>query len=117
MKARKCEMCGAPLHGAKCEYCGTEYERDKNDDLYPINELGYLQAELNNMNFTQASVAQINRMNLESAAQPCCCNTATQIQLSQANVCSALQAGMITMNEARDAAALFQIISRRMGND
>lgn len=106
MKALKCEKCGAPLHGTKCEYCGTEYERDKNDDLYPINELGYLQAELNNTKFTQASVSQ-----------SCCCDTAPQIQLSQANVCSALQSGMITMNEAREAAGLMQILSRRMYND
>lgn len=21
-----CKNCGAPLHGGKCEYCGTEYE-------------------------------------------------------------------------------------------
>lgn len=27
MTPKKCEMCGAPLHGYKCEYCGTEYER------------------------------------------------------------------------------------------
>ena len=22
-----CVNCGAPLHGNKCEYCGTEYRR------------------------------------------------------------------------------------------
>ena len=24
-KPRVCTQCGAPLHGHKCEYCGTEY--------------------------------------------------------------------------------------------
>lgn len=23
-----CHNCGAPLHGYKCEYCGTEYSAD-----------------------------------------------------------------------------------------
>lgn len=25
MMAQTCINCGAPLHGTKCEYCGTEY--------------------------------------------------------------------------------------------
>lgn len=25
-----CKNCGAPLHGTKCEYCGTEYSEDGN---------------------------------------------------------------------------------------
>lgn len=25
-EARMCQNCGAPLHGNKCEYCGTEYK-------------------------------------------------------------------------------------------
>lgn len=25
LRARICTQCGAPLHGHKCEYCGTEY--------------------------------------------------------------------------------------------
>ena len=25
MKIKNCINCGAPLHGRKCEYCGTEY--------------------------------------------------------------------------------------------
>ena len=28
MKPKVCKCCGAPLHGYKCDYCGTEYERD-----------------------------------------------------------------------------------------
>lgn len=24
-----CVNCGAPLHGCKCEYCGTEYDSDE----------------------------------------------------------------------------------------
>lgn len=24
-KPRVCSQCGAPLHGHKCDYCGTEY--------------------------------------------------------------------------------------------
>lgn len=24
-----CKCCGAPLHGYKCDYCGTEYEKPK----------------------------------------------------------------------------------------
>ena len=28
MKAMVCKCCGAPLHGYKCDYCGTEYERN-----------------------------------------------------------------------------------------
>jgi hypothetical protein len=31
MKARKCECCGAPLKGSRCEYCGVEYI-DENED-------------------------------------------------------------------------------------
>ena len=26
---RNCQNCGAPLHGDKCEYCGTEYRTNK----------------------------------------------------------------------------------------
>lgn len=26
MKAMICERCGAPIHGSRCEYCGTEYD-------------------------------------------------------------------------------------------
>lgn len=103
-------MCGAPLHGTKCEYCGTEYERDKNDDFYPVNMLGYLPPA----NFGYAHIQGVdNKVKTCSAS----CDTATQIQLSQANVCSALQSGMITMNEAREAAGLIQILSRKMYND
>ena len=29
MTAKKCQMCGAPLHGNQCEYCGTEYTEDE----------------------------------------------------------------------------------------
>ena len=29
MKTLKCEMCGAPLVGKKCEYCGTLYDSDE----------------------------------------------------------------------------------------
>ena len=25
LRPRVCEMCGAPLAGTRCEYCGTEY--------------------------------------------------------------------------------------------
>lgn len=27
-KKMNCDNCGAPLHGHRCEYCGTEYEFD-----------------------------------------------------------------------------------------
>ena len=29
-----CKCCGAPLHGYKCDYCGTEYEKPK--DFIPL---------------------------------------------------------------------------------
>lgn len=49
-----CVNCGAPLHGFKCEYCGTEYECEKTvQDSYcePQYETytdseGYLHREL-----------------------------------------------------------------------
>ena len=28
MRLTNCVNCGAPLHGNKCEYCGTEYTAD-----------------------------------------------------------------------------------------
>lgn len=31
LTAKKCKMCGAPLHGYKCEYCGTEYEENEEE--------------------------------------------------------------------------------------
>ena len=32
MKAKMCINCGAPLHSNVCEYCGTEYELDENNN-------------------------------------------------------------------------------------
>lgn len=28
---KNCKNCGAPLHGCKCEYCGTEYTKSGNE--------------------------------------------------------------------------------------
>lgn len=38
--ANKCEMCGAPLEGLKCKYCGTVYEIEKDPltDIYEAME-------------------------------------------------------------------------------
>lgn len=37
--AKKCESCGAPLKGTKCEYCGTELWTQK--DLDPLGHWHY----------------------------------------------------------------------------
>lgn len=31
-----CVNCGAPLHGCKCEYCGTEYDSDEIKIKYEV---------------------------------------------------------------------------------
>ena len=28
MKIKNCVNCGAPLHGIRCDYCGTEYDEN-----------------------------------------------------------------------------------------
>lgn len=38
-EARICKNCGAPLHGYKCDYCGTEYERPT--PTYTIEHVSY----------------------------------------------------------------------------
>lgn len=32
MKAKTCINCGAPLHSNVCDYCGTEYELDEENN-------------------------------------------------------------------------------------
>lgn len=37
-----CKNCGAPLHGSKCEYCGTEYPVNAAyDNKVTINAQGF----------------------------------------------------------------------------
>lgn len=36
-----CKNCGAPLHGSRCEYCGTEYPVDVGyDNKVTVNVTG-----------------------------------------------------------------------------
>lgn len=51
MNPRKCEMCGAPLVGWKCEYCGTSY--------VPDDEIDYLHKELEKAKFAIISQQQM----------------------------------------------------------
>ncbi len=38
-----CKNCGAPLHGSKCEYCGTEYSnRTIAGNIPEIGDMGIL---------------------------------------------------------------------------
>jgi predicted RNA-binding protein with PUA domain len=38
-----CKNCGAPLHGNKCEYCGTEYsDRTITGNIPRIGDIGIL---------------------------------------------------------------------------
>lgn len=38
-----CKNCGAPLHGNKCEYCGTEYNnREITGNIPKIGDMGTL---------------------------------------------------------------------------
>ena len=78
MKAKKCEMCGAPLHGSKCEYCGTEYEVEHNYSP----DTNYLQSQLINSYHAVASSAIMMNMQSNTAcslrdmlSQQCCCET------------------------------------------
>ena len=78
MKAKKCEMCGAPLHGSKCEYCGTEYEVEHNYSP----DMNYLQSYL--INSCHTASYSVIMMNIQSNTtsslrdmllQQCCCET------------------------------------------
>ena len=33
-----CPNCGAPISGSKCEYCGTIFSENRDDDLKDLNE-------------------------------------------------------------------------------
>ena len=33
-----CPNCGAPINGSKCEYCGTTFSENRDDDLKDLNE-------------------------------------------------------------------------------
>lgn len=37
MKAKTCTQCGAPVHGYKCEYCGTEF-LDISDNIRTLEQ-------------------------------------------------------------------------------
>lgn len=79
MTARKCEMCGAPLHGNVCEYCGTEYKDENADKISDLNR------QLNNaifsVNQNKCTAAIIDEQINEQLSQ-CCCNTITQTEFN-----------------------------------
>ena len=33
-----CPNCGAPISGSKCEYCGTTFSENRDDDISDLNE-------------------------------------------------------------------------------
>lgn len=90
LRAKKCDMCGAPLTSLKCDYCGTEYEDVKN---YIFKK----QLESNQ----QASINDLRRIMLENMDKACCCNLKDRERflLSQTN--SALNLNIFTLNEGR----------------
>ena len=62
MKARKCECCGAPLKGARCEYCGTCFVEDlEGEDLEKFElEKARAQTEMNTMRQTSYLTSLLN---------------------------------------------------------
>lgn len=48
-----CVNCGAPLHGTKCEYCGTEYTEDRKKIKAEFSKNdAYGVLEINGQNFS-----------------------------------------------------------------
>lgn len=66
-----CKNCGAPLHGSRCEFCGTEY-----------NFVSGLEAKFNELKFRTANTLQIAnikfgtpigyKINSDGATSDCC---------------------------------------------
>lgn len=54
-----CINCGAPLHGSKCEYCGTVYRDRRGDEM--LDEIRKINLELRLSTQMQEISAAINK--------------------------------------------------------
>ena len=100
MKARKCEMCGAPLEGFKCEYCGTSYDPEGAEALM------YMTAEIDPMTDTTTVYANgkpVRTVTREEMLNNCCCGPKETHGYLLSAMADALNAGIVTANEARQA--------------
>lgn len=98
MKAKTCEKCGAPLHGYKCEYCGTEYEPEHEQNTAELKQ------QLINTQFVSSNNAQASSLPTFYGSQmsQCCFSLATQT----AQFANVINASSVTMDEARQAFGL-----------
>jgi len=90
LRAKKCDMCGAPLTSLKCDYCGTEYEDDKN---YIFEKL--LESR------QQANIDNLRQIMLENMDKACCCNLEDRERFLLLQTNSALNLNIFTLNEGR----------------
>jgi hypothetical protein len=96
-------MCGAPLVGWKCEYCGTSYDPEGAETLM------YMKATEDPATDTTtvyANGAPVRTITKKEMLENCCCGPAeTKEIISQ--LARAIKASGVTLNEARQAFQAF----------